>query len=52
MVGLAMCFQNYAVDYTTQKRKKKDLVAYLGFKPNIGDTEPSDILVMFPPLLI
>jgi hypothetical protein len=52
MVGLAMCFHNFVVDYTTQKRKRKDLVAYLGNELAIGDVEPSYILVMFPLLLL
>jgi hypothetical protein len=47
MVGPAMCFQNYVVDYIVQKRKKKDLVVYLGDEPTIGDAESSDILVLF-----
>jgi hypothetical protein len=37
MVDPAMCFQNFAVDYTAQKRKRKDLVVYLGDEPAIGD---------------
>jgi hypothetical protein len=52
MVGPTMCFHNYVVDNTAQKRKKKDLVAYLGGEPAIGDVEPSNILVLFPLLLI
>jgi hypothetical protein len=52
MVGPAMCFQNFVVDYTAQKRKKRDLVVYLGDGPAIGDTEPSDIMVLFPLLLL
>jgi hypothetical protein len=37
MVGPAMCFKKIMVDYIFQKRKRKDLVAYLGDEPTIGD---------------
>ena len=40
MVGFSMHFQYYTVDYIVQERKKKDLVAYLGDEPAIGDVEP------------
>jgi hypothetical protein len=52
MVGPSMRFQNYVVDYTTHKRKKRDLVVYLGVKLSTIDVEPSDILVLFPLLLL
>jgi hypothetical protein len=52
MVDLAMCFQNYVVDYTTQKRNKKDLIEYLVGEPTTSDAEPSNILVLFPLLLL
>ena len=48
MVGPTMCFHNFVVVYIVQKRKRKDLVAYLGDKPAIGDAEPTDTLVLFP----
>jgi hypothetical protein len=51
MVGPAMHFQNYVVDYISQKRKKNDLVMYLGVELATGDAEPSDLLVMFPLIL-
>jgi hypothetical protein len=52
MVELAMHFQNYGANYTVQKRKKIDIVAYLGDEPTIGDVEPSYILVLFPLLFL
>jgi hypothetical protein len=48
MVGRAMCLH----DYIVQKRKKKDLLAYLGGELTIGDTEPLDIPVLFPLFLL
>jgi hypothetical protein len=52
MVGPAMCFHNYVVDYIFLKRKKKDLVTYLGDDPSIENVEPSYILVLFPLLIL
>jgi hypothetical protein len=52
MVGPTMYFYNFSVDYTTQKRKRKDLVAYLGDRPTIGDVEPSDISILFSLMLL
>jgi hypothetical protein len=48
MVGPAMHFHNFTANYTSHKRKGKDLVAYLGDEPTIGDIDPSNILVLFP----
>jgi hypothetical protein len=52
MIGLAMFFQNFVVDYTSHKRKKRDPIVYLEDGPTIGDAEPSDIMVLFPFLLL
>jgi hypothetical protein len=52
MVFPSMCFHNYVDDYIVQKIKKKDIVAYLGEVPAMGDAEPSDILVLFLLLLL
>jgi hypothetical protein len=47
MAGPAMYFQDYATDYIVQKRKKKDIVAYLGDEAAISYTDPSDISILF-----
>jgi len=61
MVDPAMCCQNSAVDYTVQdsvvdctvlERKRKGPEMYFEVGTTTDDTEPSDIIVMFPLLLI
>jgi hypothetical protein len=47
-----MRYQNFAADYTIQKRKRRGPGVYLEAKPSIEDAKPSDIMVLFPlPLL-
>jgi hypothetical protein len=48
----AMCYQNSVVDYTIQERKRKGPVMYFEAGTNIDGAEPSDIMVMFPLLLL
>jgi hypothetical protein len=46
MADPAMHYQNFVVDYTVQKRKRKGPVVYLEVGSAIDDAEPSDIMVM------
>ena len=52
MVGLAMCFHNFLIDYTIQKIKRMGLVMFLEARPTIGNAEPSYIMILFPLFLL
>jgi hypothetical protein len=48
----AMCYQELAVDYTVQRRKRKGPAVYLEADSAIDDAEPSDIMALFILLLL
>jgi hypothetical protein len=47
-----MCCQNFVVDYTIQERKRKGPVMYFEAENITDGAEPSDIMVLFPLLLL
>jgi hypothetical protein len=52
MADLAMCCKNSVVDYTVQERKRKGHEMYFEAVTTTDGAEPSDIMVMFPLLIL